>query len=72
MEVAEEIEHTLMVADDDVATLNDEVPSMAAEKEEGSAPPPPPPRNKETMACINWGKSPHCKMLMEALNACDN
>ena len=74
VEVAEEIEHALTAADDDPVKLNDEVPSVTPENEEGSAPPSSARSitTKEITTRLNWGKSPHRKMLMEALDAWNN
>ena len=71
LEIADEIEHEVMP--NEAATDNTENSII----EEGGGVPPPTAsndttKNTLTAKCINWGKSPHCELLEEALNAWNN
>ncbi len=71
LEIADEIECAVMP--NEAAPDNTE---KSTNEERGGAPPPKASndstKNTLTEKRINWGKSPHCELLEEALNAWNN
>ena len=77
VEIAEEIRHTLVAPDhEQTTTLNGKnndaqsgSESNAVENEKEGSAPPPTSKKENTTTRINWGRSPHREILMDALDA---